>query len=206
MVEYIDFREDKPKKRIKGKIIFTKKEVIDIIKSWLVLSLAFTFVYVGFNFSLTGVYVFLASAFTVGIGFILHELGHKFTAERLGRDAHFVAFDAMLIMTLVVSFLGFIFFAPGGVFIGGGYIDRKKNGIISTFGPLVNIILALVFMPFYIFSPYNLILFFGFKINSWLALFNMLPFGNFDGRKIFDWSKLVYFSMAIGAGVMVFLV
>ena len=29
----------------------------------------------------------------------------------------------------------------------------------------------------------------GYFINAWLGLFNMIPFGNFDGKKILAWSK-----------------
>jgi Zn-dependent protease len=41
----------------------------------------------------------------------------------------------------------------------------------------------------------------GVEINAWLAVFNLLPFGNFDGYKVFQWSKKVWgitFVAAIG--------
>ena len=33
---------------------------------------------------------------------------------------------------------------------------------------------------------------YGFRINTWLGLFNLLPFAMFDGKKIFVWNKVVY--------------
>ena len=48
----------------------------------------------------------------------------------------------------------------------------------------------------------NTIFKYGLFINAWLAFFNLLPFGNFDGKKIFFWNKLVYFSLIAGAVVL----
>ena len=40
----------------------------------------------------------------------------------------------------------------------------------------------------------NLFLF-GFLINAWIGLFNLIPFLMFDGKKILNWSKPAYFIM-----------
>jgi len=37
----------------------------------------------------------------------------------------------------------------------------------------------------------------GFSINLWLGLFNMLPFGVFDGKKILNWNRNVWVAMVI---------
>jgi Zn-dependent protease len=52
----------------------------------------------------------------------------------------------MLLLALGMSFLGFVFAAPGAVHI-KGYINKMQNGIFSLAGPLMNLILALVFLP-----------------------------------------------------------
>ena len=39
----------------------------------------------------------------------------------------------------------------------------------------------------------------GAIFNSWIALFNLLPFGNLDGQKIFSWSKIVWILMIVGS-------
>jgi hypothetical protein len=41
------------------------------------------------------------------------------------------------------------------------------------------------------------ILFVGTQVNSSLALFNLIPFGPFDGAKIFKWNRLVWLITAI---------
>ena len=38
----------------------------------------------------------------------------------------------------------------------------------------------------------RILAFYGFFINSWLALFNMIPVWNFDGAKVLKWDKKVY--------------
>ena len=188
-----------------GRIATSKKELIDILKAWLAVSAAFGIV---LGSSLSNFYAsFIIAALTVGVGFLLHELGHKFAAQRYGCFAEFRSFDNMLILAIAMSFFGFVFAAPGAVMI-SGRINRKKNGIISAAGPLVNIALALAFLALAFANPppniFKLVASYGFIINSWLALFNMMPFWLFDGYKIWKWNKFAY-SIIVGmAFVLVF--
>ena len=180
-----------------GNITTSETEIRDLLKAWIVISIAFAIV-LRYSFSYSFYSVFVISSLTVGTGFLLHELGHKIVAQRYGCFAEFRSFDNMLIMALVMSFFGFVFAAPGAVMI-SGRIDGRKNGIISAAGPLVNIGLALVFLALALSQPTNLfkaIVYYGFIINSWLALFNMIPFWLFDGYKIWKWNKTAYFSIA----------
>jgi len=148
--------------------------------------------------------VFIISLFTAGLGFLLHELAHKFVARRYGCLAEFRAFDQMLYLAVgLAAFIGFIFAAPGAVMI-SGMVTRKENGIISLAGPLMNYVLAGLFFAAGIFIPAFVSVFsLGFGINAWLGLFNLLPFGNFDGRKIFDWNKVIWGGMvAVGIALL----
>ena len=84
-----------------------------------------------------------------------------------------------------------------------GSVTRKENGIISAVGPLTNYILGLLFLALMIISSSNVIQLIastGFGINMWLGLFNMIPFGNFDGIKIFYWNKIVW-TLMVAFGV-----
>ena len=93
-----------------------------------------------------------------------------------------------------MSFFGFVFAAPGAVMI-AGRVDIRKNGIISAAGPVVNLVLALFFLSLLFMFPDGLLkilAFYGFFINSWLALFNMIPVWNFDGAKVLKWDKKIY--------------
>ncbi len=170
---------------------FSKKEKKDLLKAWFAISLAFAIVLQGqFDF----IYAFFISAFTVGVGFLFHELAHKFLAQRYGCIAEFRSYDNMLVLAVIMSFFGFIIAAPGGVMI-QGHIDRIRNGRISSAGIIANLSIAFIFLLLSLLEPLADIAFYGFMINSWLALFNLLPFGNFDGVKVLAWNKAAYFFM-----------
>ncbi|MEK6907113.1 MAG: site-2 protease family protein [Nanoarchaeota archaeon] len=187
----------------------SKTEVIDITKAWIVISAAFAIVLTKNNLVSTQLlFNFLLSGLTVGIGFLFHELSHKVVAQKYGARAEFRAFNPMLLLALAMSFFGFVFAAPGAVMIAGGHINIKRNGKISIAGPLVNLVLALIFfvvMKLNLSSGLNTIGQYGFFINSWLALFNMIPFGPFDGRKVFVWNKLVWISIVAIAVIFLFI-
>ncbi len=184
-----------------------KKEAWDLIKAWFILSLAFAIVFnSGKLLSASILSMFIISAITVGLGFILHELGHRTLARRYGATAEFVASNTMLGLALVMSFFGFIFAAPGAVVI-RGYLTKRKYGYISAAGPLTNIILGAGFLLAAVFVPMQMIMTIcvvGMKINFWLALFNMLPFPMFDGLKVLHWNKIVYAAMLAASVVAVF--
>ena len=176
------------------KLKFSQIERIDIIKAWIAISLAFAILYTkALNELIPN---FLMSVFTVGIGFLLHELAHKYLAQKYKCFAEFRADNKMLLIAIVSSFFGFIFAAPGGVVI-QGYVDRKKYALIAGAGPLTNIILAFIFLALSFMPLLRTISLFGFTINSWLALFNLLPFFPFDGSKIIQGNKILYFSLLI---------
>lgn len=175
-------------------------EVLQILRAWAAISLAFAILLNrGFGFSPRFFYLMLVAGFTVGMGFLLHELAHKVLALRYGCRAEFRSFDVMLVLAVAMSFFGFIFAAPGAVFI-EGRVNVRKNGIISAVGPLTNMLLALLFfLATVVVSMFSSalaeVLFYGSIINSWLAIFNLLPFANLDGTKVLKWSKAAYFSM-----------
>lgn len=187
---------------------FSRNELNDLLKAWVVLSLAFAILMNGGpKFSLTFVKPLLISAFTVGIGFLLHELAHKYLAQKYGCRAEFKAFPLMLAITLFGSLFGFIFAAPGAVFISGHAISSKKNGQVSLAGPLMNIFLAIAFFSLLIFTSselMHLVGSLGSRINAWLALFNLIPFGPFDGKKVWDWNKPIWLTFALLSLLLVF--
>jgi Zn-dependent protease len=185
-------------------ITTSEKEIKDLLKAWLILGLAFALVLEGPSFDIVMLKAFGISLLTIGLGFLFHELAHKFLAQRYGCLAEFRSFDQMLMLSLLISIFGVIFAAPGAVMI-QGHLTKKQNGKISAAGPAMNIILALAFMPLFITQTGVLgeIGKYGFIINAWLALFNMIPFAMFDGKKVWDWSKTAYALMAIAALALV---
>ncbi len=191
---------------------FSKVELQHIFRAWVVISLSFAMLQSG-GFSMTSrFFVAVAiSAFTVGVGFLLHELMHKYLAQRYGCSAEFRAFDFMLVVAFLMAlFRSPIFFAaPGAVFIAGN-VNPARNGRISAAGPMVNVVLAAVFigMELLLLSVYPSQLLlkvaaYGASVNAWLAVFNMLPFFGLDGNKVLHWNTKVYAGvMALAVGIM----
>lgn len=189
---------------------FTAREVRDILISMFVIAIIFAYLLSkGSINNITPEFLnnFLALIpallIAVGLGFVLHELAHKFVAMRYGFFAEFRMWIEGLIFALFTAFaLGFVFVAPGAVYIHGNQISNEENGKISIAGPLVNIALALMFLGLFPFIPQNptdiigfefqVIVTYGFIINSILAAFNLIPIGIFDGAKILRWNPIIW--------------
>lgn len=180
-------------------------EIIDLAKSWIAIAIAFAILQHGLKAGFMSAMLF--SAITVGIAFIAHELAHKIAAQQYGCFAEFRAFDTMLFLAILMSFFGFIFFAPGAVMISGP-VGKKRNGIIAAAGPATNFALAIIFLILLMYTQGMPILTtfftFGALINAWLGLFNMIPVWLFDGKKILAWSKPMYFAM-LATGIILLL-
>lgn len=192
---------------------FSTVELQHLFRAWIVISLSFAMLQSG-GFSMTSRF-FIAvaiSAFTVGVGFLLHELMHKYFAQKYGCRAEFRAFDFMLVVAFLMAlFRSPIFFAaPGAVFIAGN-VNPARNGRISAAGPMTNVVLAAVFIAaafaaksFYLPPLLFQVASYGASINAWLAVFNMLPFMGLDGNKVLHWNLKAYAAvLALAIGMMV---
>lgn len=190
---------------------FSKKEIKDLFLAWFLTSLAFAVLFSGGNLIFLYFNLFAASfvisALTVGISFLLHELMHKYLAQKYRLWAEFRASYNMLFLALLFSFFGFIIAAPGAVII-KGFLSKERNGKISLAGPLTNIILAIIFLILILLLKaeglLGLFFSYGLTINSLLAAFNLIPVPGFDGRKVYLWNKTIYIISLIFA-VLLFL-
>ena len=194
---------------------FTTSEVRDLIIAFIVISLCFAIANAGrdMNAVLNLLPMIMVG---VGAGFILHELGHKLVSMKYGYWAEFKLWPQGLLFALVTSFFGFVFAAPGAVYTYANYMTDEINGKISIAGPIVNIILALVFLPICVavypsaFHSETSVLIFvfcglGYSINSFLAAFNLLPIGNLDGSKVLRWNIGIWIVVIAIAGIMTFM-
>jgi len=167
----------------------------DLLISWLTISIAFSILLSRpFLNILDFVIVFPISLTTVGAGFIFHELAHRTVAKKFGAHAEYRAWKAGLVFAILSSFIGFIFAAPGAVYIYGN-INRKQNGLISLAGPATNIAVGLIFALVAmarLSDITNLTGNIGLQINMFLAMFNLIPFGPLDGGKVFVWNPAVW--------------
>ena len=170
----------------------SEKEIIDLIKAWAAISFAFA---VTLSADFSSIYSkFIVASLTVGIGFLFHEMGHKIVAQKYGCFAEFRSSDQMLLLAVLMSFGGFVVAAPGAVII-SGRMDKTKTGKIAAAGPIVNLLLASLFFLLLLSGEFKQMALYGLTINSYLALFNMIPFWIFDGSKIFKWDKRAYFGI-----------
>jgi Zn-dependent protease len=150
--------------------------------------------------------VFAIMLVAVGAAFIFHELAHKAVAQRFGCWAEYRMWDTGLIMAFLLAVtLGFVFAAPGAVYIQSGYapITRRENGLISLAGPVANLGLALLFLMLaFGGGVFGLLGRIGFIVNTFLALFNMIPFPPLDGSKVMAWDKKVWAAVIVTAMLM----
>jgi len=178
-------------------------EVKDIIIAWLGISFCFAFVLSGYNlltkgvfknFSLINFLILLGvSLIVTGASFILHELAHKYTAIHFGAKAQFVKWPKSLIASIVLALVtGFVFVAPGAVYIFGKRLSIREDGIVSLAGPVLNIIVGFLFIGLGYLGFSKLIVGYGIFINFWIAAFNLIPFGPLDGKKIFLWNPFIW--------------
>lgn len=182
----------------------------ELLKAWAGTTLAFAIVRSPSNIlSTTFLTNLLISGVVCGLAFVLHELAHRIVARNYGAEAHFVANNGLLLISIVIAFVGFFIAAPGAVWH-RGYLTTRQGGLIALAGPVTNLALAALFFIALavlligrIATPewtYQLC-YIGFALNGWIGLFNMIPAGPFDGAKVLNWSPLV-FGITVAIGIL----
>jgi Zn-dependent protease len=185
---------------------------VELLKAWAGTTVAFAIVQTGANSLLTSAFLtnLVIAAIVAGVGFVLHELAHRVVARGYGAEAHFIANNAWLLISIVLAFTGFFIAAPGAVWH-RGYLTPRQGGLIALAGPVTNLVLSVVFLLGLIVTSVAGLglpswalttLYVGFKFNAWLGLFNMIPAGPFDGAKVLAWDWRVFaVTVAIGIGL-----
>jgi Zn-dependent protease len=207
----------------------TRREGADLFLAWMAISVSFAIIKIApygilgtlaLVTPIQGIIYFGIALVTVGIGFIFHEMAHKFTAIHYGYWAEFRKDDVMLLIAVVMAALvGFVFAAPGATVIYTSAhdergISRKENGIISASGPLVNILLCIPFAAMILFAgglaalkSGNLLAVIGIagiQINAMIATFNLLPISILDGNKVIAWSVPVFIVLIVTSVAILF--
>ncbi|MBI4019732.1 MAG: site-2 protease family protein [Candidatus Aenigmarchaeota archaeon] len=182
------------------KTIFSGIEARDIVISLMVLAIVFS--YPEF---LSRPESLVVSILILGVAFMGHELSHKFSARRFGYWAEYRMWAAGLGLALVMAIAtsgNFIFAAPGAVMFGASLLSvpkKKDVGKIGLAGPAFNIISAAILIAAFLAYPARLLLT-AVAINSWLAVFNLIPVPPLDGQKVFSWSKVIWAAAITIAG------
>lgn len=195
----------------------TRREEADLFVSWIAISFAFAIIFlrdIGQVAPVTALIYLGISLLTVGVGFILHEMAHKFVAIKYGYWAEFRKDNIMLVVAVALAALvGVVFAAPGATVIysnsaDGRGLSREENGKISASGPIVNLILCIPFAAILLLGGHGtstasnivtMIGMVGLQVNAMIAAFNMLPVSVLDGKKVWSWNKPVFFVLIIAA-------
>lgn len=122
----------------------------------------------------------------------LHEFGHKVAALSFGLQATFHAAYTWLGIGLLLKLINapFLFFVPGFVSYAGAGVAPLARALIAFAGPAVNLLLFLfatiAIRQNWLSRKHLPLLFLTKQINLFLFIFNMLPFGFFDGAHVFQ--------------------
>jgi Zn-dependent protease len=183
---------------------FSEREVRDLTVSLLLIaSLTLTFQNLRW-FILRSPLIVVGAVGIFAAAFLFHELAHKFSAQRLGYWAEFRLNTTGVLITLMSLFLPLKIVAPGAVVI-VGLMYGNDYGKISIVGPLTNIAQAAMYLAIYLISTNPLLdalASAGITINSSLALFNLIPFGIFDGEKVYRWNWRIWLATVVVAGLL----
>jgi len=187
---------------------FSRTEIMHILIAMGALTIAFAFAlapsppfynleYVAANLPLA----FLA----IATAFFCHEMAHKYMGQKYGYWSEFRMFPQGLLLALFFGvFLGFVFAAPGAVQI-YGQPTREESGKLAAAGPVTNLGIAAIGLLIWlnVAGLVGSIAFFIGYINTFLGIFNLLPFGPLDGRKIMSWNMGLWVGL-LALGILLF--
>lgn len=178
-------------RRTKGRVYFSPKELKHLAGAGLLV--------VGIGFSSVLYYGTLVAALAgfaliLTVSFFAHEIAHKVAAQRRGLWAEFrlTLWGSALTLISIISPV-FKIISPGAVMISGSS-RNDEIGKISLAGPVTNIVFSVVLLGVSQFVPpdFSWVFLLGALLNGFMAVFNLIPFGIFDGFKIFNWDRKIW--------------
>jgi hypothetical protein len=142
----------------------------------------------------------------VMLSYVLFILPQKLIARRFGCKSRYVLSKIGMLLTVITAISPLRFLSPGMLIVPEiNFLSKKQQGIISFIGPLINLILGLVYLSLGAYFRVTAILDIsklmlnGSFFISQISFLGLLPLGLSRGRKIYSWNKIIYFSMLIVA-------
>lgn len=182
-----------------GDAFTTGYEALDIFIGTLFIIISFGFTAI-FMSSVPWIY----SGIIVGIvliSYLSQILPQKLLVKRFGFESKYVLTWIGIIITLVTIISPFKYLGPGILLIPQiQFMQKKKAGIISSIGSIINVILGLItmFLGIFLSNPMLQSVFIsGAFITSMLSIFNLIPFRFSLGRKVLDWHLAIYLTLLI---------
>ncbi len=136
--------------------------------------------------------------------YLIHEFAHKFTAQRFGMWAEFrMTMQGYYLSTIAILF-AIPIFGTGTVFTSGAK-SMDEEGKVNVAGALSNFVFAAILIIISIIipltgAPFNGPVYFvlqgGTILNSFLGLFNMIPFQPVDGGTVIKWNRIIWALLA----------
>jgi Zn-dependent protease len=180
-----------------GGLKFSNEEKKHLLMAIGALTLAFTLLLRHLDLP---IYLIAVLAFcSVMTGFFMHEMAHKYIAQKYGSWAEFRAWPQYLLIAIATAFFGFLFAAPGAVYH-RGYLTKEQTGKVSAAGPVTNVVMASFILPIIMFIPgipYEIfvLLWMVCLMNVIIGGFNLVPFFGLDGKKIIKWNVGIWLGL-----------
>lgn len=173
---------------------FSTTEIRDLTLSALLVSgVGLSFLGSGLATSRLDIVAVLVVVFTGS--FLIHEMAHKFIAQRYGLWAEFRLTLIGALLTLISVISPFKIISPGAVMIAGA-AGKDTVGKTAVSGPFTNLTICAVSFAFTFLaplgSPFFEVALFSAAFNAFIAVLNLVPFGILDGWKVFQWSRLIW--------------
>jgi len=184
---------------------FSAIEILAAIAGAIIFGVSFTIAKGNWLDVTTFVIFFIVS----GIGIAIHEMAHRYVAGRNDGLTEFKFWDIGTVIMLVTGGLfGLVFAKPYRTLISNAAsLEKKTLGIIMLAGPVISVILALLFLAIIpLGGMYAIIGEAGFTVNLLSAVYGMMPIVPMDGDKIYKWNRAVWALVFIPIAVFYLLI
>ncbi|MFH1623223.1 MAG: hypothetical protein ABIA12_01760 [Candidatus Aenigmatarchaeota archaeon] len=148
----------------------------------------------------------------VAITMAVHEFVQRKVAKRFGCSAAYEMWLPGVVFSLLMVLVGIKLIIVGGTAVAAykfsrwGMRDRHASfeevGIISMSGPVANLVLATVFKAFAGPAGWSAAAGYLSDINTWFAVYSLIPLKQLDGGGLFMWSHVYWILIMIWAALL----